>query len=122
MFPVKTREWHSKGLTMCVICVASRNMLRHNVVQLAFAGAHRDVRLRAAGKHRLVRKLRNSAIQILVSLNRVCAVGILKNLLCTSSKTGFKNSQDLLDYGHRRKPATSRNNENFAIICTIMMY
>jgi NCAIR mutase (PurE)-related protein len=57
---------------------------------MAFAGAHRDVGVRAAGKHRLVREAGNSAMQILVSLIVVCGVGALKNLLCTTSKTVLK--------------------------------
>ena len=84
---------------MCIICVA---------------------RLRAAGKHPLVRKVGNSAIKVLVNLIIFCGVGALKNLLCTTSKTGFKISQEL-DYELSSSPANSRNNENFAIICTIMM-
>jgi hypothetical protein len=28
----------------------------------------------------------------------VCRVGTLKNVLCTTSKTSYKNSQELVDY------------------------
>jgi len=60
-------------------------------------------------------------MQIVISLV-VCGVGALKILLCTTNKAGFKNSQELPDDEHSSSPATSRNNENFAIVCTIMMY